>query len=424
MWRLVALGIVLLAGLMTFSRGGVAMMFLAAAVSAGLMYHAGLLGRRVLRGLATMFLLIGIVLAIRGYQRDSERLGDYAGHSLEKLIRQNARDKVWRADLHALGDFWVLGAGAGSHREVYPRYLTEPRPHDFRHVDNGYLQVALEVGLPGLGLLVGGAVWCLGQCIVALRRPRSPRVYDCATAVTAGLVVSAVHSFIDFVWYVPACTAVMALLAACAVRLAQFTIGSDARGSWNVPLTRGRMALAAAALVLLAAWMVDDRGRAALAAPHWEANLHAALKNREALPIVADDAAVDHWEQIVYWTPDDARAHLRLAAAAGTLRMASPSVAGTLRAEPDECHRFDFEREPGRTVAVVRNGGWQARSRSERGSMARAARSNSARWKERAMSTWPIFAFWLEEDVRPDRRISARLDGAPVRFFGADRCRE
>ncbi len=238
-WRVLALGLVLLAGLMTFSRSGVAMMFLAAAVSAGMMFHAGLLGRRVLRGLGIIFLLIGVCLAIHGYHRDSERLGDFAGGSLEKLIKDGARHKIWLADVRALGDFWVLGAGAGSHREVYPRYLSEPRPIEFRHVENGYLQVALETGLPGLALLIGGFAWCLSRCYVALRKPCSPRVYDCTTAVAAGLLVSGAHSLMDFVWFVPACMAVTTLLAACAVRLSQFTSEAAARTpSWTLRLTR------------------------------------------------------------------------------------------------------------------------------------------------------------------------------------------
>ena len=314
-WRLLALGLVLLAGLMTFSRSGVAMMFLAAAVSAGLMFHAGLLGRWVLRSLGVIFLLIGVCLAVHGYQRDSERLGDFAGGSLEKLIKDGARSKIWLADMRALGDFWVLGSGAGSHREVYPRYLTEPRPIEFRHVENGYLQVALETGLPGLALLLGGVAWCLSRCYVALRKPCSPRVYDCTTAVAAGLLVSAAHSLMDFVWFVPACMAVTTLLAACAMRLSQFTSEAAAKSpSWKLPLTRRRLAMAALALMMTAFWMVDDRSRAVMAAPHWEAHLRLARANR-GTSATPDENDVKNLEQVIAWTPNDARAHLRLAAA-------------------------------------------------------------------------------------------------------------
>ncbi len=60
--------------------------------------------------------------------------------------------------------------------------------------------------------------------------------------------------------------------------------------------------------------MVDERGRAVMAAPHWEAHLRIARANRgtSAMP---DDTAVKHLEQIIAWTPNNARAHIRLAAA-------------------------------------------------------------------------------------------------------------
>lgn len=314
-WRLLGLGLVLLAGLMTFSRAGVAMMLLAAAVTAGLMYHAGLLGRRLLRSLGVIFLLIGGILAVHGYHRDSERLGDFSGQSLEHLLKNRSRQKIWLADVRAMSHFWLAGSGAGSHREVYPRYLAEARPIEFRHVENGYLQVALEMGLPGLLLVVCGLGWCFSRCWVALKAPCSPRVYDCATAVSGGLLVSAVHAFLDYVWFVPATMAVTCLLAACAVRLAQFTSDATARApSWSLPLTHRRLALGAVLLVCAGGWMINERACAVMAAPHIDATIRA-VRAHWRTGKLADEATIEHLEQLVYWRPDDARAHLRLAAA-------------------------------------------------------------------------------------------------------------
>ncbi len=80
--------------LMTFSRSGVAMMFLAAAVTAGMMYPCRPVGPPGAARPGIMFLLIGVCLAFHAYQRDSERLGDFAGGPLEKAPQRRGASQT------------------------------------------------------------------------------------------------------------------------------------------------------------------------------------------------------------------------------------------------------------------------------------------------------------------------------------------
>lgn len=314
---LLALAVVLFAGLMTLSRGGVAMMAVAAAVSLGVLYRGGQIGGRFVLGLAGVFALIGGSLAIHGYQTVAQRMDDYVAGSLDELDQHGYRRKLWEADLRGVADFCRLGSGAGTHADVYPLYLDEPWPLEFTHAENGYLQIALETGLPGLVLLLGALALVALWCRAALRPDDSRRQLAAAAAIAAGLIVSALHSLADFVWYIPACMSLTVLLAACACRLAQL------RGASTWPLAvreaalpRPALAAALALAVVGGGWLCFQHGKLALAGLCWDEYLRFAHSpSARSGNLVPDQAVVDNLEALLRWTPGDARARQRAAAA-------------------------------------------------------------------------------------------------------------
>jgi len=317
----IALGLVLFAGLMTLSRGGAAALLLATAVSVVALYRAEKIGRRGVLGIAGACLVMSAALAIHGYQQVSQRLDDYATGSIEDLDPVNARRKLWEADGKGAVDYLPAGTGVGSHREVYPMYYGGIAGIEFTHAENGYLQVALETGLPGLVLLLSGLGLCGLWCLRGLRsRAADERLFLLSAAVSAGLAVSAAHSLVDFPWYIPSLMAMTCLLAACAFRLAQFALPSNRTNTSNrcqssqVFLSKGVCAAAVAAILLAGAWMSHDRFCAAMAAPHWDSYLSCKFRIAEgAAPTLSEAAEVEHLREIVRWTPDSATAHLRLA---------------------------------------------------------------------------------------------------------------
>ena len=67
-------------------------------------------------------LLIGVSLAIFGFDRVSNRLEDLSSGSLEQLDRGGGRRAIWAAALKAVPNALWCGTGVGSFREVYPMY--------------------------------------------------------------------------------------------------------------------------------------------------------------------------------------------------------------------------------------------------------------------------------------------------------------
>jgi len=311
MGALIALALVLFAGLMTLSRGGAVAMLVAALVSIGAFARRSLIDKKFVVLTAGLFLVVGAALLIHGLDRVSDRLDDYASGSLDELDRKAGRRTIWAADSHAVRDFWRLGTGAGSHRDVYPMYFSGSFDVEMTHAENGYLQVAMETGLPGLILLLVGLAVCVRWCAVALRSTGSGRTFACAAVVTAGLAASALHSVIDFVWYIPACMSFAVVLAACGCRLAQLRQAAVPPRKRLSP----KWSYAALSVVaLVGSWMVTHALCAAMASPHWDRylaySLHGAAQDEDGS---AHAAALVDLNEIVGWTPDDPRAHVRLA---------------------------------------------------------------------------------------------------------------
>jgi O-antigen ligase/tetratricopeptide (TPR) repeat protein len=371
-------GVVMFAGLMSLSRGGALAMFLAAALCMGIYYWARLLSKKsLLVGLAVSS-LVAAALAIHGYRRVATRL-DHLSLNVERLDEQGVRRRIWTTVCRAIPDYWRLGSGVGSHREVYPIYLQQPADTDYTHAENGYLQVTLEAGLPGLGLMLSGigilAWWCVGILRAASQEPRptasapapssrttprgvrslqensapraaggrhlpaatdSLRRVACCGAVAGSLAANVAHSVGDFVWYVPACMAIVAILAGCAARLWQISQsrsgirensagpatatddnaapalrGVNSAEFSRIPL-RGAWIAATGCLVLLAAWILPGRASKVLAEPHWQRYLIQARANLD--PVTGLESLSRELETALRIDPDQSRAHLRLAA--------------------------------------------------------------------------------------------------------------
>lgn len=62
------------------------------------------------------------------------------------------RQEVWAWSLQAISDFPISGTGLGTFRQVVQRLypIAIPSSYDIAHAHNVFLQVALDVGLPGL----------------------------------------------------------------------------------------------------------------------------------------------------------------------------------------------------------------------------------------------------------------------------------
>ncbi|MHB1035272.1 MAG: O-antigen ligase family protein [Pirellulales bacterium] len=332
--RVLALGIVLFAGLLSLSRGGMSVLFLAAMISAVVCHRASALGWKFIASLAAAGVLIGASLTIFGYERVSRRLDDLSSGSVERLDQGMGRRTIWAAVMRAVPDFAVAGSGVGSHRDVYPMYLENP-PSDnleYTHAENSYLQLALETGATGLTLSLAGVGFCVGWCVRGLRKAASKRGLVCAGAVAGSLAACGVHAACDFVWYVPGLMAAVAILAGCACRLAHFAGKNAVRGTRRIAFSRPIGLAAAGALAMIGVWLVQSRIGPVLAEPYWDryqiaaalpgaepSNAAGDARNAQAdanrTRLVMESNAIACLEKVTLLQPDHAKAHLELAGA-------------------------------------------------------------------------------------------------------------
>lgn len=335
-----ALGVVLFAGLLSLSRGGTVAMSLAVIVCTAVCYRASSLGGRFIVVLGGAGALIGLSLAIFGYDRVSNRLEDLSSGSIERLDNSAGRRTIWTTTLQSVPDHLVAGSGVGSFSEVYPTRADAPLVggSEPTHAENGYLQVLLETGVVGLALVAAGIVLCASWCADGLRSSASARLKVCVGAIAASLAASAVHSAVDFVWYVPACTAIVAILAGCAARARQISreerprtaANASRRAEYRFPNSsllafplRFSLSWAAAvvALACLGTWMVANRVGPAIAQTYWDEYLVACRAaelqdtSRTDCPLV-DPRTQEQWieclENVVRWQPTHVQAHLKL----------------------------------------------------------------------------------------------------------------
>jgi putative inorganic carbon (HCO3(-)) transporter len=123
---------------------------------------------------------------------------------IANMVSLEARVEIWSRALHALHDLPFTGCGLGVYRHLvqtsYPLFLSAPG-FDIAHAHNLFLQVALDVGLPGLiGYLglVGSALWCCWRVVRSPGREGGPRQW-LALGLMGSLVAFHVYGLTDSV---------------------------------------------------------------------------------------------------------------------------------------------------------------------------------------------------------------------------------
>jgi len=209
---LLALGL-----LLSLSRSGIAFALAGAFVFAALTRRGSRLGgsrQASLRALFALALAIGGVALWIGVE---PLVGRFTGLS-DQWDKEATRIQVWRDSVPALGDYWLTGSGLSSFRYVGGRYRSFGGRIFYSWAHNDYLQLGIELGLPGLTLLA----W-LGIVVVrGARRARNELEPDRSLlALHAGfasaLTAMALHSLTDFSLHLPANLALFAVLVGAVV---------------------------------------------------------------------------------------------------------------------------------------------------------------------------------------------------------------
>ncbi|MCP3104738.1 O-antigen ligase family protein [Myxococcus sp. K15C18031901] len=127
---------------------------------------------------------------------------------MESLRRSKV--SLWPMMAEAARAFPVLGMGRGAFEAAFPRYQAEANPNTFTHPENAVLQLATELGVPGL-LLLAVSLWGFARLV------RREHLDTVELAALAGVAALALHNLFDFSLELPACAVtVLVVLGAVA----------------------------------------------------------------------------------------------------------------------------------------------------------------------------------------------------------------
>jgi|GEM_PF-6592889 len=228
----------------TPSRGGAAMVGMAAFIWLGILAWNGLGLQVAARIPRTQWMNWGIALGA---------LAVLGGITL--LFQEVQKYSYWRAKIWAAAwamwkDFPLLGIGIGNHRHVYRGYTDEYHFQTFSTSESSWLQILVETGGVGMLLAIFVVLSILWASVNLLRKHEKKQVVWVASAVLTSLVVSCVHAVGDFPWHIPACLIVVLTLSAVAIRLPSL-IAKQSDGHDYKLESRCMTPMAASSLVLV-----------------------------------------------------------------------------------------------------------------------------------------------------------------------------
>ncbi|WP_338412947.1 O-antigen ligase family protein [uncultured Sphaerotilus sp.] len=89
------------------------------------------------------------------------------------------------------------GFGGGAFYNAFTRYKVESLPLPYNHAHNDYVEIAADVGLPGLLLLGGVALLTALRAVRLLQDRSSPHARGVAAGVGMGLICALLHALVD-----------------------------------------------------------------------------------------------------------------------------------------------------------------------------------------------------------------------------------
>jgi putative inorganic carbon (HCO3(-)) transporter len=191
-------GVVTALLLLTQSRSG---WIGSAAGGLALVVLAGLTSRRPAWLYASIVLLVLFLVVLGGASIAlvPQRL-DVLWPSDTGLSALSSRAEIWSRALSAIHDLPFTGSGLGAFRRVvyllYPLFSIGPEV-DIAHAHNMFLQVALDVGLPGL-IAYLALVWLAGVVAwQAVRQGPSPLVRAVALGLISGMIGLHIYGITD-----------------------------------------------------------------------------------------------------------------------------------------------------------------------------------------------------------------------------------
>lgn len=204
---LAGIGIVLIVGIaLNGSLAGYGLAVPVLAASALIVLPSGSRWRSWFGGLAAL----SVALSLAGLANSSiggTRIGDGATNAVQ------SREQILVTTGRAVRDYMPFGAGLGSFVKVYRLYESPDAvtTEYVIHAHNDYVELALELGLPGVILLLLFFGWWLVQSLAVWRKSEGGPWARAASIASAAVLV---HSLVDFPLRTAAISACFAMCVA------------------------------------------------------------------------------------------------------------------------------------------------------------------------------------------------------------------
>jgi O-antigen ligase len=171
--------------------------------------------------------LAGAVAALSTNPLNSTSASSAKEYSLQ------SRQHIWRTTAAAIAETFPVGTGLGSFQQVY-RLQENPDRVDatyVNHAHNDYLELALELGLPGILLMLAFFAWW-GRRLAQIWSSNLSSPFDRAATIASAAILA--HSVVDYPLRTSAMAAVFAM---CIGILARFRPAerASARGDSTGP---------------------------------------------------------------------------------------------------------------------------------------------------------------------------------------------
>ena len=184
-------GLVLVIGIaLNGSLAGFALTLPVLAASALLLLPRGNRARIWFAVAAAILVILGVI-GLASSSVGGSKLGQEASTSAQ------SREQILQTTGHAIADFMPLGSGLGSFVQVYPLYeKPDAVTNEYVvHAHNDYVELALELGLPGILLILLFLIWWLEAVRTVWRRTDGEPFARAASIASAAVLV---HSLVDF----------------------------------------------------------------------------------------------------------------------------------------------------------------------------------------------------------------------------------
>lgn len=212
----------------SLSRGGTAAML------AGFLATLTLYGvARRPRFLALIVIPAGVLILLLGsWLGFGDQLMKRFEHDSVRVTNQNLRIKHWTDTWPAISDFGAFGSGVGAYEQVHRIYRSDSENVIFQYAENQFFQTAVEMGWPGLAVLL--IAWLMVGFIAMflLFRGNSPVSIGLGVAGVFSFFAVFVASLFDFGLYLPANMSLMAVICGFLAFHAQSLGGRLKKRSW------------------------------------------------------------------------------------------------------------------------------------------------------------------------------------------------